>query len=182
MKIYRKAMTGVILSLGGMALLTGCYIFHSENSVKAYPAEVEVSPELRQFAWDSLPCYDMGKMKEYTLGDYRILRSILCGPTGRATNFQHYLLMDKEHTRKLYFMSLTDETKNIWMERDTLFVNLLEYDEEAYDNGVYLDQDTCPYTLLRLRLNPGTFSFDTLKTRTLMMEQSEAWSALCPAE
>ena len=176
------ALAGIVLSLGGMVLLGGCRMPHGEACGKVYPTEVEVSPELRQFVQDSMSCYDMDKMKEYTLGDYRILRSILCGPTGMASNFQHYLLLDRGHTRRFYFMSLTDEMRNIWMEHDTLFINLLEYDSEAYDNGAYLDQETCPYTLLRLRLNPSTFSIDTLETRTIEMELSEVWSALCPAE
>lgn len=161
----RIQLKGFIL-ISAVLLIMSCISLNGNDDKKIYPVEVRKTPEITKRIEDVAQAYfnviDIDRMKVYSLGKYYITQSILCGPSGRASNYHHYLLMDGTCSKQIYFMSLSSEIKNIWIEGDSLFVNLLDFINEAYDNDEYPNCDKCKYVLRHMRLLTSSFVLETV--------------------
>ena len=156
----------------------------NDSKDSLYPEEMELYPSLKI----QLENYDSGyfqymdtkKMKLYSLGDYYIMRSNLTGPTGRGSNYFYYLLVDKRFSKDIFSISLSRETKNIWLSKGLLFINILDFDDEAYCNGEYYICDSCDFSLIHTRQSSHSFSLDTIgyEKRTIMWKDIETYTAM----
>lgn len=147
-------------------LFFSCVSEGMDKCGKTHPVEIELSPAIRKSfeTYDpSFFCYmDNDKMELYCLGDYYILKSILSGPTGRGSNYYYYLLVDKSFSKDVFFVSLSGKVENIWLSEDTLFANLLDFDDDAYYKGEYNVYDSCEYVIIHTQQSSSTFSLDTI--------------------
>ena len=175
--IMKRIQLNGFIIIAAVLLNISCTHLSGDGDIKIYPVEVENTQEITKMIEDAAPSYfniiDIYRLKVYSLGEYYITQSILCGPSGRASNYYHYLLMDKDYSKKAYFMSLSSEINNVWIERDTLFANLLDFIDEAYDNGEYSNCKKCKYAVCHMKLISSSFVLDVVSEEEVCLWQKD---------
>lgn len=121
---------------------------------------------------------DTSSSRLYALGNYFILKSMLCGPSGIASHYTHYMLMTKDFSHYDYFASLSSEIHNVWMSQDTLYVNLLDFIYSKYERGVYGICDSCDFEIIHMRLATSSFTLDTLEEEQVKLTWKDLKSYL----
>lgn len=157
----KSLLKHLVIIIVVMLLSMSCISTKLGSAGKIYPYEVSETTLLKGQLEEMSNVMDISRVKFYYLGGYYISQSILSGPSGRASNYYHYILSDTNFLKEVYFMSLSSEINNIWMERDTLFIDILDFVDELYDRGEYFSSDTCDFNLYHLRLLVLPFSLDT---------------------
>ena len=117
-----------------------------------------------------LSAMDGYRMKVYSLNNYYILSSILCGPSGRASNYHHYLLTNSDCSKQVHFMSLSSSINNIWLTGDTVFADILDFIDDEYDNEMYFRCESCDYVLYHIRVPTSNFSLDTISEEKISLK------------
>lgn len=147
-------------------LCISCSPLKRECNVIEYPTAIKEKNEIEKKIQDVAPIYygvmDVSGMKVYSLGDYYLTQSTLSGPSGRASNYYHYLIMDSAYSKQVYFMSLSAEINNLWIDRGTLYVDLLDFFDEAYYNDEYSNCNKCDFVLYNMKLSKSSFVLDTI--------------------
>jgi hypothetical protein len=139
-----------------------------------YPIEMEITPTMKNqletlIYSEGFLGFHTRVMKLYSLGDYFILKSVLWGPQGRASDYLYIILFNKYYTRYVWFQNLVTNTETIRIVNDTLFVDLFDYNDDDYYNGVYYECDTCKYEVYKAILSTDSFALDTIcKIDTLL--------------
>lgn len=155
----------------GISLCISCSPLKKDGRVMKYPEEIKLTSDIARIIQTNVPTYssviDICSMKVYSLGEYYLMQSILFGPSGRASNYHHYLITDNTYSKQVYFMSLSSEINNIWIDGDTLFVDLLDFIDEAYSNNGYTNCDKCDFVLYNMKLSASSFVLDTITKKTV---------------
>ncbi len=154
----------VVIAVGVFCI--SCSSLKRECNVIEYPTAIKEKNEIAKKIQDVAPIYysviDVSGMKVYSLGDYYLMQSTLCGPSGRASNYYHYLIMDSAYSKQVYFMSLSAKINNLWIDRGILFVDLLDFIDEAYYNDEYSNCSKCGFVIYRMKLSKSSFVLDTI--------------------
>jgi hypothetical protein len=153
-------------------------IVHPQKETITYETAKNIANKLEKNFPNSTMMLELRKAKLYSLGDYYILQTIFCGPSGRASNYEHYLLFDKNYSKIFDFHSLSDNIQNVWMVNDTIFIDLLDYNIDDYYDGVYFedDVDTFNFSLNHTKLSTATFSYDTIKIDTVHLRDIDVYN------
>jgi hypothetical protein len=163
--IMKRTLTKGIAVITVASLCISCFSFRRDGQIK-YPTEIKKTLKIEKNIENIAPEYysviDIHRMKVYSLGDYYLVQSILFGPSGRASNYHHYLLTDKTYSRQIGFMSLSPAINNIWIDGDTMFVDLLDFVDEAYYNDEYANCDKCNFILRHNKLIASSFVLDII--------------------
>lgn len=173
MKHLSQNVFGIVV---GISLCISCFPIKRDGHTKN-PTEIKGISDIAKKIQDIDPSYysviDVSRMRIYSLGGYYLAQSILCGPSGRASNYYHYLLTDSSFSSHTYFMSLSSEISNIWIDGDSLFVDLLDFIDEAYYNGVYSNCDNCDYFIFNMKLSTPSFELDTISEEKVSLGWNE---------
>ena len=179
-----KTICNLCYSLTVLFFFSCTPVKNGTRDEKLYPKEIEINPEMGKKLENYDPdffCYmDTEEMKLYSLGDYLIFQSVLTGPTGRGSNYYYQLLVNKDFSKDMFFMSLSGEIRNVWLSKDTLFINLLDFDDEAYYNGEYFLYDSCDFVLTRTKKSTSSFSLDTIDTKKIRIMWKDAVTYTIP--
>ena len=155
-------------------------ITSKKNYEVLYPIEMEITPTLRNqlktlIYSEGFLGFNTNVMKLYSLGDYFILKSILWGPQGRASDYRYIILFNKYYTRYVWFQNLSSTIETIRIVNDTLFVDLFDYNNDDYYNGVYYECDTCKYEVYKAILSTDSFSLDTICKIDTLLAFEDIW-------
>ena len=148
------------------------------------PTEEKISAEMTKKLDDYDPAFfdavDTEQMRMFSLGEYYIFQSILRGPTGLGSNFYYYLLVKKDFSKDIYFMSLSREIKNIWKKGNSLFIDLLDFCTESYFDGEYSYCDSCVFISFHTELSTSSFSLDTISSEKQYLSWGDikSWKSL----
>ena len=97
---------------------------------------------------------DTTKISKFKLNNFIILQSVLKGPSGKASNFYHYLIYDTISMKSLTFMSLSNNINNIFCYNNSVYINMVDYKEDVFDDEAYFENKESVfnifYTLLDL--------------------------------
>lgn len=161
-----------IIYIGLMIFFSSCNsekkndgeIVYPQKETITYESVINIADKLEKNFPNSTFMLELREAKLYSLGDYYILQTVFCGPSGRASNYFHYLLFDKTYSKICRFHSLSDNMQNVWMANDTVFIDLLDYNIDDYYDGVYFENgiDTFYFSLNHTKLSTATFSHDTI--------------------
>ncbi len=166
----------VFVIVVGISLCISCSPTKRDSHVKK-PTEIKGTSDIAKKIQDIDPSYysviDVSRMRIYSLGDYYLAQSILCGPSGRASNYHHYLLTDSSFSKHTYFMSLSSEISNIWIDGDTVFIGLLDFIDETYYNSDYSNCDKCDFVLFKMKLSAPSFVLDTISEEKVSLGWNE---------
>lgn len=173
----KRILANVFAVITVASLCISCFPFKRDGQIK-YPTEIKKTLKIEKSIENIAPEYyrvmDVHRMKVYSLGDYYLVQSVLFGPSGRASNYHHYLLTDKTYSNQIGFMSLSPSINNIWIDGDALFVDLLDFIDEAYYNDEYANCDKCNFILRHKKLIASSFVLDNITEE----EVSLGWKEL----
>ena len=142
----RKSLLHAKHYLLTVLLLFSCHFERNGANELLRPEEVEMTPEITEImANQDLGIIDIREMKLYVLKDYYIAKSVLCGPTGRGSN-------------------------NIGLIGDTLFVDMLDFIDDAYYNGEYFQFDSCDFVCIHTKQLLSSFKLDTVSIDTVICD------------
>ncbi len=151
-------------------LFFSCRPERESNSGMMRPVEVEMTSEItKNVANHDIGIIDIREMKLYALRDYYIAKSVLCGPTGRGSNYFYYLLYDKSFSKSMLFVSLSGDMNNIGLIGDTLFIDMLDFIDDAYYAGDYFQRDSCAFVCIHTKQLLSSFKLDTLSIDTVSL-------------
>lgn len=105
---------------------------------------------------------DCEKLECYRLKRYHIYTSILKGPTGKASNFNHFLIIDTLSKRSITFMSLSSNIDNIYSCFDSLYVDIIDYTEDVFEDDEYFTKEEAPFYILHTLLIPSDCILQTI--------------------
>lgn len=165
-------------------ILSSCVSARNYSDDIMSPTEEKVSAEMTKKLDDYDPVFfdavDTEQMRMFSLGEYYIFQSILRGPTGLGSNFYYYLLVKKDFSIDIYFMSLSREIKNIWKKGNSLFIDLLDFCTESYFDGEYSDCDSCVFISFHTELSTSSFSLDTISSEKQYLSWGDikSWESL----
>lgn len=163
--IMKRILLNFFVIISVASLCMSCFSLKRDGPIK-YPTEIKKTPDIEKKVGNVAPEYysiiDIYRMKVYSLGKYYFAQSILCGPSGRASNYHHYLFTDKTYSKQIVFMSLSPVINNIWIDGDTVFVDLLDFIDESYYNEEYSNCDKCNFVLRHMKLITPSFVLDTI--------------------
>ena len=166
----RKSLLHAKHCLLTVLLLFSCHFERNGANELLRPEEVEMTPEITEImANQDLGIIDIREMKLYVLKDYYIAKSVLCGPTGRGSNYFYYLLYDKSFSKSMLFVSLSGEMNNIGLIGDTLFIDMLDFIDDAYYAGDYFQRDSCAFVCIHTKQLLSSFKLDTLSIDTVSL-------------
>lgn len=89
----------------------------------------------------------------YRLGDFYVVRCELAGlVSGDVSNFQHYFVIDVQNRKDFYFMSLSDNMKNVYL-YDDLVVNSVDYADGFSGDARYFKKKKATFKLITQRIS-----------------------------
>ena len=172
-----------IIYIGVMILFLSCNSAKINDGKIVYPQKETITYEIAKNIANKLEknfpnstlMLELREAKLFSLGDCYILQTVFCGGSGRASNYEHYLLFDKNYSKIFDFHSLSDNIQNVWMVNDTIFIDLLDYFIDDYYDGVYFedDIDTFNFSLNHTKLSTATFSYDTISIEKIFLERKD---------
>ena len=97
--------------------------------------------------------FDLEKAGYYRLGNYYVVRCMLAGlASGYGSNFQHYFVIDVQNRKDFYFMSLSDNMKNVYL-YDDLIVNRVDYADGFSGDARYFKRKKATFKLITQRIS-----------------------------
>ena len=157
-------------------------IVHPQKETITYETAKNIANKLEKNFPNSTMMLELRKAKLYSLGDYYILQTVFCGGSGRASDYEHYLLFDRTYSKIFDFHSLSDNIQNVCMVNDTIFIDLLDYNIDDYYDGVYFedDVDTFNFSLNHTKLSTATFSYDTISIENVFLTFKDVYNYNVP--
>lgn len=74
----------------------------------------------------------------FHLEKYIVIKCMLVGPSGWASNFLHYFIVDTVQQKYIYFASLSNNVRNIYL-TDDLIINSIEYPDLFFSDSEFSD-------------------------------------------
>jgi len=82
--------------------------------------------------------FNLEEGEYYLLGKFLIVNCMLVGPSGWASNFHHYFIIDVSNRRDIYIKSLSNNINNFYL-FDNLTVNSVEYPDRFWHDDDFFD-------------------------------------------
>ena len=157
-------------------------IVHPQKETITYETAKNIANKLEKNFPNSTMMLELREAKLYSLGDYYILQTVFCGGSGRASGYFHYRLFDKTYSKICKVYSLSDNMQNVWMYKDTIFIDLIDFVDDDYYDGVYFedDIDTFNFSLNHIKLSTATFSYDTISIENVFLTFKDAYNYNVP--
>lgn len=87
---------------------------------------------------DDFHFFNLEEGKYYLLGKFLIVNCMLVGPSGWASNFRQYFIIDVNSHRSVHIMSLSNNINNFYL-FDNLIVNSIEYPDRFWHDAEFFD-------------------------------------------
>ena len=127
--------------------------------------------------------FNLEEGKYYLLGKFLIVNCMLVGPSGWASNFRHYFIIDVNNRRDVYIMSLSNNINNFYL-FDDLTVNSIEYpdrfwhDEEFFDH--FFDAKSTTFKLINTIIETDSLSPISSKEFEKTIKWKDVYEYLVP--
>ena len=97
--------------------------------------------------------FNLEEADYYQLGNYYVVRCMLAGLiSGYGSNFQHYFVIDVQNRKDFYFMSLSNNMKNMYIAGD-LIINSVDYADGYNDDSQYFKKKKATFKLTTQRIS-----------------------------
>ncbi len=127
--------------------------------------------------------FNLEEGEYYILGKYLIVNCMLVGPSGWASNFHHYFIIDVSNRRDVYIMSLSNNINNFYL-FDNLTVNSIEYpdrfwhDAEFFDH--FFDAESTTFKLINTVIETDSLSLISTKEFEKTIKWKDVYEYLVP--
>lgn len=124
----------------------------------------------KTFSQEDFHLLNIEEADYFRLKNFYIVRCMLVGPSGWSSNFQHYIIMDTTTNINFYFMSLSNDMNNVYL-NGNLIVNSVEYKDQFNEDENYFKRKRASFKLISTTLSPADLQVKT----TTEMERTLPW-------
>ena len=82
--------------------------------------------------------FNLDEGEYYLLGKFLVVNCMLVGPSGWASNFRQFFIIDVNNRRSVHIMSLSNNINNFYL-FDNLIVNSIEYPDRFWHDDEFFD-------------------------------------------
>lgn len=126
--------------------------------------------------------FNLEEGKYYLLGKFLIVNCMLVGPSGWASNFRHYFIIDVNNRRDVYIMSLSNNINNFYL-FDNLTVNSIEYPDMFFHGRVsehFFDAESTTFKLINTTIETDSLSTIAVKESEKTIKWKDVYDYLVP--
>jgi len=126
--------------------------------------------------------FNLEEGKYYLLGKFLIVDCMLVGPSGWASNFRHYFIIDVNNRRDAYIMSLSNNINNFYL-FDNLTVNSIEYPDMFFHGRVskhFFDAESTTFKLINTTIETDSLSTIAVKESEKTIKWKDVYEYLVP--
>lgn len=127
--------------------------------------------------------FNLEEGKYYLLGKFLIVNCMLVGPSGWASNFRHYFIIDVNNRRDVYIMSLSNNINNFYL-FDNLTVNSIEYPDKFFHDEEFLnhffDAESTTFKLVNTTIETDSLSTIAVKESEKTIKWRDVYEYLVP--
>ena len=126
--------------------------------------------------------FNLEEGKYYLLGKFLIVNCMLVGPSGWASNFRHYFIIDVNNRRDVYIMSLSNNINNFYLS-DNLTVNSIEYPDMFFHGRVsehFFDAESTTFKLINTTIETDSLSTIAVKESEKTIKWKDVYDYLVP--
>ena len=127
--------------------------------------------------------FNLEEGKFYLLGHFLVVDCMLVGPSGWASNFSQFFIIDVNNHRSVHIMSLSNNINNFFLS-DNLIVNSIEYpdkffyDPEFFDN--FFKEESTTFKLINTTIETDSLSTISIKESEKTIKWKDVYDYLVP--
>jgi len=127
--------------------------------------------------------YNLEEGEFYLLGKFLVVNCMLVGPSGWASNFSQFFIIDVKNHRNVHIMSLSNNINNFFLS-DNLIVNSIEYpdkffyDAEFFDN--FFKEENTTFKLINTTIETDSLSTMAVKESEKTIKWKDVYDYLVP--
>ena len=118
----------------------------------------------------------------YRLGQFLVVNCMLVGPSGWASNFRQFFIIDVNSHRSVHIMSLSNNINNFFLS-DNLIVNSIEYPEDFFHGRVsehFFDAESTTFKLINTVIETDSLSTISVKEFEKTIKWKDVYTYLVP--
>lgn len=127
--------------------------------------------------------FNLEEGEYYLLGKFLVVNCMLVGPSGWASNFHHFFIVDVNNRRDAYIMSLSNNINNIFLS-DNLTVNSIEYPDKFFHDEEFLnhffDAESTTFKLVNTTIETDSLSSIAVKESEKTIKWKDVYDYLVP--
>lgn len=127
--------------------------------------------------------FNLEEGKFYFLGQFLVVDCMLVGPSGWASNFRQFFIIDVNNHRNVHIMSLSNNINNFFLS-DNLIVNSIEYpDKFFYDtkfSDIFFKEESTTFKLINTTIETDSLSTISLKESEKKIKWKDVYEYLVP--
>ena len=126
--------------------------------------------------------FNLEEGEYYLLGKFLVVSCMLVGPSGWASNFQHYFIIDVSSRRYVNIMSLSENINNFYL-FDNLIVNSVEYPDGFSHGRVsehFFDAESTTFKLINTTIETDSLSTISVKEFEKTIKWKDVYDYLVP--
>lgn len=118
----------------------------------------------------------------YRLGQFLVVNCMLVGPSGWASNFRQFFIIDVNSHRSVHIMSLSNNINNFFLS-DNLMVNSIEYPDDFFHGRVserFFDAESTTFKLINTVIETDSLSTISVKEFEKTIKWKDVYDYLVP--
>lgn len=118
----------------------------------------------------------------YRLGQFLVVNCMLVGPSGWASNFCQFFIIDVNTHRCIHMMSLSENINNFYL-FDNLTVNSIEYPDDFFHGRVsehFFDAESTTFKLINTIIETDSLSTLSVKEFEKTIKWKDVYTYLVP--
>lgn len=126
--------------------------------------------------------FNLEEGEYYLLGKFLVVNCMLVGPSGWASNFHHFFIVDVNNRRDVYIMSLSNNINNFYL-FDNLTVNSIEYPDKFFHGRVsehFFDAESTTFKLINTTIETDSLSTIAVKESEKTIKWKDVYDYLVP--
>lgn len=127
--------------------------------------------------------FNLEEGKFYLLGQFLVVDCMLVGPSGWASNFRQFFIIDVNNHRSVHIMSLSNNINNFFLS-DNLIVNSIQYpDKFSHDAEFFVDffeVESTTFKLINTTIETDSLSTIAIKESEKTIKWKDVYDYLVP--
>ena len=118
----------------------------------------------------------------YRLGQFLVVNCMVVGPSGWASNFCQFFIIDVNTRRYIHIMSLSENINNFYL-FDNLIVNSIEYPDDFFHGRVsehFFDAESTTFKLVNTIIETDSLSTISVKEFEKTIKWKDVYTYLVP--
>lgn len=127
--------------------------------------------------------FNLEEGKFYRLGQFLVVDCMLVGPSGWASNFRQFFIIDVNNRRSVHIMSLSNNINNFFLS-DNLIVNSIEYPDRFFFDAEFFDEffkeESTTFKVKNITVETDSLSTISVKESEKTIKWKDVYEYLVP--